>query len=415
MKRKILFLLLAYVMSCAVGMAQEDKRVSITATVGVPFAVNPVKDLNILDKYGPSCSLQFPSDAFSVTENLHVNGYGYVDRKYYDYIVTPLKPGIYQVATTVRYGDNYGNYYSSKSISYTITVLDVYSISLPTIDPLSVGDSYTFEPVIIQTGATPTLSWYSSNPTVASVEDGTVTALAEGTATIFCVANNGVSAQTTITVKPLMNYLYSEDFSGGAGAHVTLPIIMKNDADVAGFQFDLTLPEGVTVARKANGAIDAAMTSRAPNHTISGTTLSTGVTRFVTVSTSSNAVISGNDDVVMKVTLAIDGALEKKDYEVKLTNVQLALKGGVTTIYAPDMTLKLTVTSIALGDVNADGVVNVTDAVGIISHILKETPVWFTESVADVNGDGAINVTDVVGVIDMVLQEGNEVNGRDPQ
>lgn len=55
------------------------------------------------------------------------------------------------------------------------------------------------------------------------------------------------------------------------------------------------------------------------------------------------------------------------------------------------------------GDVNNDSVVNVTDAIGIVNYILKNTPATFIETAADVNEDGTINVTDAIGVVNKIL------------
>ena len=57
----------------------------------------------------------------------------------------------------------------------------------------------------------------------------------------------------------------------------------------------------------------------------------------------------------------------------------------------------------AMGDVNHDKNVDVTDAVLIIDQILMKNPANFDASLADVNSDGSIDVTDVVMVIDKIL------------
>lgn len=57
----------------------------------------------------------------------------------------------------------------------------------------------------------------------------------------------------------------------------------------------------------------------------------------------------------------------------------------------------------AMGDVNHDKAIDVTDAVLIIDQILEKDPAGFDASLADVNGDGDIDVTDVVTVIDVIL------------
>ena len=65
-----------------------------------------------------------------------------------------------------------------------------------------------------------------------------------------------------------------------------------------------------------------------------------------------------------------------------------------------------------LGDVNNDGLINITDAIGIVNHILKQTPSVFVEGAADVNQDGIINVTDAISVINKILKVETELSSR---
>ena len=71
--------------------------------------------------------------------------------------------------------------------------LDRTTLSLP------VGEQDTLTANVV--GAEdPTLTWSSSNPAVASVENGTVTAIAEGTAEITAALSDGTSATCMVTV-----------------------------------------------------------------------------------------------------------------------------------------------------------------------------------------------------------------------
>lgn len=54
------------------------------------------------------------------------------------------------------------------------------------------------------------------------------------------------------------------------------------------------------------------------------------------------------------------------------------------------------------GDVNGDGVIDVTDVVMLIDYILERQPQGFNVNLADLNADGTVNVTDVVRLIDIV-------------
>lgn len=56
-----------------------------------------------------------------------------------------------------------------------------------------------------------------------------------------------------------------------------------------------------------------------------------------------------------------------------------------------------------LGDVNGDGLVNITDVVALTNHVLGNTPEVFYEDAADVNENGEINITDVTALINIIL------------
>ena len=57
----------------------------------------------------------------------------------------------------------------------------------------------------------------------------------------------------------------------------------------------------------------------------------------------------------------------------------------------------------AMGDVNIDGYVNVSDVMQVVNHILGNTPDPFDENAADVNGDKKITISDAVGIVNIVL------------
>jgi len=62
-----------------------------------------------------------------------------------------------------------------------------------------------------------------------------------------------------------------------------------------------------------------------------------------------------------------------------------------------------------LGDVNGDGVVDITDVTALIDRVLNDAPMDGCSDInGDINGDGTIDITDVTALIDQVL--GGESN-----
>ena len=58
-----------------------------------------------------------------------------------------------------------------------------------------------------------------------------------------------------------------------------------------------------------------------------------------------------------------------------------------------------------MGDVNADGLVTVTDVVWVAKYILFQNPEPFVFEAADMNGDGKITITDAVKIAHLVLDQ----------
>lgn len=96
-------------------------------------------------------------------------------------------------------------------------VVQVVDVKIPNSLNLSIGDSYTYTPIITDEEAYHTLTWTSSNPSVATVNsNGEVTTLATGQTVITCTAQsytyrscsgkptNSVSSVCVITVSPIL-------------------------------------------------------------------------------------------------------------------------------------------------------------------------------------------------------------------
>ena len=64
---------------------------------------------------------------------------------------------------------------------------------------------------------------------------------------------------------------------------------------------------------------------------------------------------------------------------------------------------ELTINDYEMGDVSGDGIVDVSDCVGIANHILGNTPEGFNLDAADINEDGYVNIRDVTALIAYIL------------
>ena len=496
--KRIIFLFVPLLLICQDAYCGKDYSTSITMYVGENITLNPKSDCNASYCYNTYINqYNYDSEAFHVEKISHTNSLGFQNVNgsttgtYYSFKLTALKAGIYTVTCVVQYYESMSGYNnrSNKAI-YTITVKEVpkvVSISIPSVLHLSLGESYSFSPLIYETGASTTLNWNSSNTSVATIDgNGVLITRGIGTTTIYCTASNGVSAQCEVTVNPILatsvglnattlqlitgenlqlsatvspanttnpavnwsttnsniatvdgsglvtavapgqcniiattvdgsnltascsisvlgDVLYTDDAVGVPSGTLVLPILLKNISSITGIQFELLLPDGITVAENSTGKYLATMSDRAVDQSISGSKLSNGNYQFVVFSGTSSA-LTGSEGAIAYVTLNVAESMATGVYTIGMKEVELTKTDG-TSLHHKDLSSKLTLTEAIIGDTNGDGKVTVTDAVGIVNHVLHRTPSVFITKAADVNGDGSITVSDAVKVVNIVLNK----------
>ena len=211
---KRLFLLLIPLLLFALeGYCGKDYSTSKTMYVGGTLTLKPKSDCSASYCYGTS--IDCSSEAFQVEFVKQTNSLGFQNVNgsttgtYNNFKLTALKAGTYTVTCSVQYFESSSGYnYKSNRATYTITVKEVpqvVSISIPSTLSMTVGENYTFQPTIYESGASTTLTWSSSNAGVAKVSSaGVLSAVGVGTTVISCTAHNGVSAQCTVNVKPIL-------------------------------------------------------------------------------------------------------------------------------------------------------------------------------------------------------------------
>ena len=297
----------------------------------------------------------------------------------------------------------------SAQCEVTVTPVMVETITLNRTEAeLTVGDKLQLSATVRPTNATnKSVSWSSTNEAVAVVsESGLVTAVGSGTCQVKATANDGSgkSASCLITVEK-NNKLTVTDMTQCSGGRGVLNVLLTDEETIMGFQFDLELPAGVTVAEK-DGKLLAQLTGNAVNtHSISSSKVSDGLYRFVVTPQGSRAISQANGDG-MTITIDVADNVAVGTYTMTIKDIEMTVKktGNVyEDIHPNNSTAKLTITEAVMGDVNGDGRVSVTDVISMNSYILEEEPAQFIRKVADLNGDGKVTITDLVQVIDIIL------------
>lgn len=218
--KKVVFLLLACMACCIVSHAQlpkdpyENKTDKKTMQLNNTYYLDPKSSLGISDKHLIASCGELTGDisAFEITRGEKVSPFpaenvleGF-DGYYYKFKVKPIIAGTFTLQGTCSYVIKGAGtrLQSKKIITYIITVPQVESISIPSSKSLVMGSTYTFSPKILPSNVSASLTWSTSNKNVVTVNSsGKITAKAVGTATIKCIANNGVTATCKVTVTPI--------------------------------------------------------------------------------------------------------------------------------------------------------------------------------------------------------------------
>ena len=207
-------------------------------------------------------------------------------------------------------------------------------------------------------------------------------------------------------ISSMNNVIYLNKVEASTGSQINLSIRMKNAAAIRGFQFDLYLPDGVTVVKSAKGKIVGSLSDgRLPEddeHTLTLSEQSDGAIRFLCGSLY-DETFTGNDGEIATLTVKIAENINDGDHAVILRNIKLT-ETDINNYYQTEYVKStLTIQSYTLGDINDDGKIDVSDYIGIANHILGNAQEGFNVKAADVNQDGNIDVSDYIGVANIIL------------
>lgn len=211
------------------------------------------------------------------------------------------------------------------------------------------------------------------------------------------------------------NIIFFNDARQWASKQITMPLMMNNTAEITAMQFDLVLPEGITLDKNAKGKYALTFNAEAERtdasmHTLSSNLLSDGSIRVLCYSNDKDA-ISGNTGAVIDFPLTIATDMVPDRYPIILKNVILTATDK-SEYKIPEVVCMITVPDYEMGDVNGDKEVTVTDIVYVSDYILGNSDPAFNPLAADMNEDGEINVTDIVYIADKILSGEEGANAK---
>ena len=150
-------------------------------------------------------------------------------------------------------------------------------------------------------------------------------------------------------VSEINNVVYINPCSVDPGTTMlSLPISMKNTAEIRGLQFDLYLPEGATIAFNKKGKFVNEPTfneERLPEddeHSIQGSIQQeSGAIRFL-INSQYEETFTGNDGILFTVPVSLAADMAEGDYPIILKSIKLS-ENDINKYYSTD-SIKSTLT-----------------------------------------------------------------------
>ena len=217
-----------------------------------------------------------------------------------------------------------------------------------------------------------------------------------------------MDVELTITSIEEPNYdntIYMDDVEVLSGTEAVLSVKMKNEVVAEGFEFDMYLPEGITVVQDEDGfpevTLSTERTTARKTNSFDAIFNADGSLRVLAASTNGSA-ISGNDGEVVQVKVAIADDMAEGDYTVCFKNI--AISDENATSHTSAMTTStIKVNTYIVGDANIDRKVDVADFTAVAHHLLNNTPQSFHMKAADANTDNRIDVGDLTAIAHLIL------------
>lgn len=196
-----------------------------------------------------------------------------------------------------------------------------------------------------------------------------------------------------------------------------LKVTLSSASETRDLQFDLTLPEGISLADEAGTVLDAAA-----GHVIQYQAQADGSVRFVVVdalveegdptATSADANTYGKkftDGVLVEIPVLAAADFTGNPAVAHVTNLYISNDAG-QNVSADPANFDFNIIMNLLGDVDENGAVEVTDVLLTADVVLNEgvAPANFkNRGAGNIELNDVINVTDVLGIADIILSGSN--------
>lgn len=268
-----------------------------------------------------------------------------------------------------------------------------------------------------ETAENKTVTWNTTDANVVTVDEmGNLIAVSEGEAIVSATTNDGTNLVANCKIKVVgakatdinqfKDVIYVENTKAFIGKNATLSIRMKHETDVAGFQFNMLLPEGFSIKKISRGEGISGLEENDENIYTFKTSDKKDGSRFFLCYSVTNTAMPKGDIEIAKVEVNVPENIEAGEYGVILKKEEMAF--GTESKKVDFVNSMFTVADCILGDVNKDGIITVSDITSLGQYLIDNDDTVINKAAADANGDGEVTVGDITTIATMIIEANKE-------
>ena len=239
------------------------------------------------------------------------------------------------------------------------------------------------------------VSWTSSNVNVATVSNGKIIAVSEGTAVITAKISNGKSASCMVTVQnkdvpqpdaPVFK-LSPSNITARPGGEFTVDLSLNNNPGITSLSLVLDFPTDALTLTK----VEYKNLFSSPASGTDKLSSPFYISWFSQLSKDENS-----NGIIATLTFKVKDEAKKDTYPIGISyDENNVFDSSFTNVKFETKNAQISVSESIPGDVNGDNTVNMKDIV-ILQQYLNKMSVSINQGNADVNGDNTVNMKDVV-------------------
>lgn len=198
--------------------------------------------------------------------------------------------------------------------------------------------------------------------------------------------------------------IYCNRLEINKGNTVEAIIQISEESLINAFEFDLKLPDGVTVAEDEGGnyLISKVDLLKDNSWTVLISEMENNTYHFKCYTTTKGNIILRKWGDLLAITLKTTENMLEGVFNATIKNVILKVSDD-KLLKAEDYTFVIEMTDIIKGNVNGDDCIDMVDVVSIINYILGNVSDSFKKRAADLNDDGDVDIFDVMLAINLAL------------